>query len=419
MSVAEAIRSPAEFEEQLQKYLYERSEEGRAVRVGEKETSEQAAIVARYADLFSREQLAYLHEYEEQTSGDERERLYRLRKTCEGGLAAAELAAAQDEFENKILAARVTWKGEEMPLRSAQAKLAGLEDYTDREDLGALHADASATFNPDRLELLAKGEALEAELTGEPENVARNEEEKQISLRELEGVLAKTSAALDDTWARLRDRWFERLLGPKRDNLPSAFHSSYMRRLSPLESTYTKDRAVEVCMETLGLLGFDMEHDENIRLDLDDRPQKAPRACVIASDPPKVVHLITRAQGGLHDYQALLHEAGHALHYAGCDPDLPYAFRRISRDHALTEIYSYICEAITREPDWHAEYFDLSDEEARVNAEGTLFLESLLFRRYTAKLQFELGFWSNFEAAEVTSNDYATRLTSATGIRYP
>jgi hypothetical protein len=83
---------PAEYEERLQKYLYERSEEGRAVRVGEKETSEQAAIVGRYADLFSREQLASLHECEDQASGDERERLYRLRKTCEGGLAAAELA---------------------------------------------------------------------------------------------------------------------------------------------------------------------------------------------------------------------------------------------------------------------------------------------------------------------------------------
>ena len=418
MSVAEAIRSPAEFEEQLQKYLYERSEEGRAVRVGEKETSEQAAIVARYADLFSREQLAYLHECEDQASGDERERLYRLRKTCEGGLAAAELAAPQDEFENKILAARVTWKGEEMPLRSAQAKLAVLEDYADREELGALHADASATFNPDRLELLAKGEALEAELTGEPENVARNEEEKQISLRELEGVLAKTSAALDDTWARLRDRWFERLLGPKRDDLPSAFHSSYVRRLSPLESTYTKDRAVEVCMETLGLLGFDMEHDENIRLDLDDRPQKAPRACVIASDPPKVVHLITRAQGGLHDYQALLHEAGHALHYAGCDPSLSYTFRRLSRDHALTEIYSYILESITRVPAWHLAHFGLSDAEAAENANATHFFDLLLFRRYVAKLQYELGFWSRYNEVGGTPEGYAERLTNAVGLRY-
>ena len=75
---------------------------------------------------------------------------------------------------------------------------------------------------------------------------------------------------------------------------------------------------------------------------------------MIASDPPSVVHLITRAQGGLHDYQAFLHEAGHALHYAGCDPALPYTFRRLARDHALTEIYSYIVEAISREPGWHA-----------------------------------------------------------------
>ena len=123
-----------------------------------------------------------------------------------------------------------------------------------------------------------------------------------------------------------------------------------MRRLSPLESTYTKDRATEVCLETLTELGFDLAAATNIKLDLDDRPQKAPRACVIASDPPSVVHLITRAQGGLHDYQAFLHEAGHALHYGGCDPSLPYTFRRISRDHALTEIYSYIVEAISREP---------------------------------------------------------------------
>jgi hypothetical protein len=419
MSLAETVRSPAEFEERLQKYLYERAEEGRAVRVGEKETSEQAAIVARYSDLFSRAQLASLRECENEASdGDERERLYRLRKTCEGGLAAADLAEADDEFQNRILAARVTWKGEEMPLRSAQAKLAVLESYADREELGALQAEASAAFNDDRAELLAKGEALEADLSGEPENVARNEEEKQVSLRELERVLAEASAAVDERWDALRTKWFDRLIGTERDDVPSSFHSAYMRRLSPLESTYTKERSVEVCMDTLQKLGFDMENDENIRLDLDDRPQKSPRACVIASDPPKVVHLITRAQGGLHDYQAFLHEAGHALHFAGVDPSLPYAFRRLDRDHALTEIYSYILEAITREPGWHKAYFDLDDETAQENAEATHFFETLLFRRYVAKLQYELDFWSRYNEVGATPDGYADRLTSAVGLRY-
>src|SRR5205814_10422475 len=181
-----------------------------------------------------------------------------------------------------------------------------------------------------------------------------------------------------------------------RGSRPNSYHVAFLRRLTPLESIYTKEKAVPICMETLARLGFDLESEPNIHLDLDDRPQKSPRACVIPSDPPTLVHLITRAQGGLHDYQAFLHEAGHALHYAGVDPDLPYTFRNLSRDHALTEIYSYIVEAITREPEWHAQYFELSDEEAARNAEATSFLEAVLFRRYTAKLQFELDFWSRF-----------------------
>jgi hypothetical protein len=418
MSVT-SVRTPAEYESQLRRYLYERSEEGRAVRVGEKEVSERAEIVARYRDLFSREQVEALRAAEEETSdGNERERLYRLRKTCEAGVVAAELAEREDALENAILAARVEFKDEELPLRAAQAKLAVLPGYDDRERLGELSAARSAEFNDERLEVLRAGEELDAEISGQPEPVARNEEEKGISLRELEAALAQTNERSTDAYLLLRDRWFQRLLGPEREELPSSYHVSYLRRLSPLEATYTKERAVEVCMETVKRLGFDLENEPNIRLDLDDRPQKSPRACVIPSDPPTVVHLITRAQGGLHDYQAFLHEAGHALHYAGCDPELPYTFRNLSRDHALTEIYSYILEAITREPEWHAHYFGLSEGQARENADATTFLEALLFRRYTAKLQFELDFWSRFNENGGSPAGYAERLTEATGIRY-
>jgi hypothetical protein len=418
MSVT-VVRTPAEYESQLRRYLYDRSEEGRAVRVGEKEVSERAEIVARYRDLFSREQLDALRAAEQEAADDnDRERLYRLRKTCEAGVVSAELAEREDALENAILAARVEFKGEELPIRSAQAKLAVLPDYSEREELGEAAGDRSAAFNAERLEVLRAAEELEAEISGEPDPVARNEEEKGISLRELEAVLAQASERSTGAYVLLRDRWFERLLGPERAKVPPSYHVAYLRRLSPLESTYTKDRAVEVCMDTVKRLGFDLENEPNIRLDLDDRPQKSPRACVIPSDPPSVVHLITRAQGGLHDYQAFLHEAGHALHYAGVDPNLPYTFRNISRDHALTEIYSYIFEAITREPEWHAHYFGLSDEEAARNAEATSFLEAVLFRRYTAKLQFELDFWSRFNEDGGGPDGYEERLTEATGVRY-
>jgi hypothetical protein len=418
VSIAAVLR-PADYESRLQRYLFERAEEGRAVRVGEKEVSERAEIVARYAELFTREQLAALREAEKEApAGEERERLYRLRKTCEAGLIAAELAAREDALENEILAARVDFEGKRLPLRSARARLAVLPDYAARDELGRLANDLSATFNEQRLEVLRAGEELEAEVSGIEDPIARTEEEKAISLRELGQALAAASEAVETVYGQLRERWFERLLGPQREPQPSSSHVAYLRRLSPLESIYTKERAVPICMDTLTRLGLDLESEPNIKLDLDDRPQKSPRACVIPSDPPQIVHLITRAQGGLHDYQAFLHEAGHALHYAGCDPSLPYTFRNIARDHALTEIYSYIVEAISREPGWHARYFELSEEKAAENAEATIFTEALLFRRYVAKLQFELEFWGRFREDGGTPSGYAERLTAATGVRY-
>jgi hypothetical protein len=412
----QSILSATEFESRLQRYLFERSEEWRAVRVGEKETSEQADIVRRFADLFSREQLDSLRDAEEGEAGEARELLYRLRKTCESGLVSAELAEREDELENRQLAARVTFKGEEMPLRNAQAQLAVLPSYADREELGEIQAEASAQFNAERLELMHAGEDLAADYSGIVDPIERNEEEKAISLHALSKALKQASDAGTESFKGLRERWFSRLLGNDRPDVPSSYHTAYLRRLSPLESTYRKDRATEICLRTLEALGFDMNAQPNIKLDLDDRPQKSPRACVIASDPPTVVHLITRAQGGLHDYQAFLHEAGHALHYAGCDPDLPYTFRRISRDHALTEIYSYIVEAISREPEWHELYFGLTPEQARENAEATTFLEALLYRRYEAKLRYELDFWSRFNGDG--GDVYERLLTEATGIRY-
>src|SRR2546421_1519381 len=416
---ATAVRTPADYEARLQQYYFERSEEGRAVRVGEKEVSEQAAIVARYTDLFSRDQIEALRDAEHAASGEDRERLYRLRKTCEAGIVSAELAEQEDALENAILGARVTFRDEELPLRSAQARLAVLDSYSDREELGELERSESARFNPDRRTLLEERERLEVDVTGDPDPVRRNEEEKGISLRELEGVLLVASETTTAGFVRLRNRWFEKLLGPEREDMPSNAHVHYLRRLSPLETTYTKERAVQISLATTLALGFDMTAIPNIRLDTEDRPQKNPRACVIPSNPPEVVHLITRAQGGLSDYQAFLHEAGHALHYAGVDPRLPFTFRSISRDHALTEIYSYIFEAVTREPEWHALHFGLSEAQAAENAEATVFLEALLYRRYTAKLRYELGFWTAFaEERGGSERDYSTLLTEATGIRY-
>jgi hypothetical protein len=419
VSGIEQVYAVDAFEQRLDAFLQDRSEEARAVRVGEKETSEQAAIVARYADLFTREQLDALREAEAAAGSDERESIARLRLTCQEGIVTRELAEREDALENALLAARVPWDGKELPLRSAQARLAVEGEYTRREQLGAAALEVSAGFNDERGSLLADRNELETDVTGVADPVSRNEDEKGVRLRPILDAVDTARVESTPAWAPARERWLDRLLGAERDTMPSNAHVAWIRRLSPLEATYTKERSVEVCLATLAGMGFDLDAEAGIRPDLEDRPQKSPRACVIAADPPRVVHLITRAQGGLHDYEAFLHEAGHALHYAGCDPALPLSYRRLARDHALTEIYSFLLDSVSHEPAWHAEHFGLTDEVARENAEGARFANTLLFRRYSAKLGFELEFWLRFPEDGGTPDGYEERLTAATGIRYP
>jgi hypothetical protein len=416
---AATTRGADEFETRLREYLIERSEESRALRVGEKEVSEQSAIVARYADLFTTEQLGSLRvEEEAEASVDGRERLFRLRKTCESGVVTARLAPLQDALQNAELAARVELRGEQLPLRAASARMGTVPDYAEREELGAATWDVSAGLNDRRLELVRETEDLRAELSGEPDPVGRSEAEKGISLHELASALSTVSDGAAEVYDDLRKRWLDRLLGAARSPRPPSYHAAYVFRLTPLADLYTKERATEICLATLRNLGCDLGESGNIRTDLEDRPQKAPRPSVIASDPPTVVHLVTRPLGGLQDYQDFLHEAGHALHYAGCDPSLPFAFRALSRDYALTEIYSYVVQSIAREPGWHAAHFGLPPDRAAENAEAARFLDAFMFRRYLAKLQFELDFWARFRDDGGTPAGYAERLTDATGFAY-
>jgi hypothetical protein len=409
----------AAFAERLEAYGIERSEEARAVRVGEKETSEQAAIVARFADLFTRDQLRALEEAEAAVGGDEREAVARLRLTCQDGIVTLELAEREDALENGLLAARVQWDSDELPLRAAQARLAVERDYRRRDALGEAVLAVSSSFNDERRALLADRNELEAGTSGIDDPVARNEAEKGVLLRPILDAVDRARVASSAAFTPQRERWLDRLLGSERAETPSSAHMAWIRRLSPLESIYTKEQSVPVCLATLRALGLDLEAERGIRTDLEDRPQKSPRACVIATDPPRLVHLITRAQGGLHDYEAFLHEAGHALHYAGCDASLPLSFRRLSRDHALTEIYSFLLDSICGEPGWHAEHFGLSDALARDNADAARFSNTLLFRRYSAKLGYELDFWGRFRDDGGTPDGYEERLTAATGIRFP
>ena len=394
------------------------------MRVGEKETSEQAEIVRRYADLFSREQLEALA----------RGRGAARRATsasCSTGCArparAGSISARSSSARTSSRTAcsrrgsAFQRRGAAAAHRPGAARRARLATPSARSSARSRPRRAPA-FNPDRLELLSDGEELEAELSGIAERgrAKRGGEGRSRCASSRASLKRHERGARRRRYVPLRDRWFERLLGPGRAAVPSSFHIAYMRRLSPLESTYTKERATEVCLATLARARLrPRRRDPNIKLDLDDRPQKAPRACVIPSDPPSVVHLITRAQGGLHDYQAFLHEAGHALHYGGVDPSLPMRVpaaraRPCADRDLLLHRRGDLARARVARPLLRPLRRGGRARTPRRRCSSRR-CSSAATRRSSASSS---TFWSRFAEVGGTPDGYEEYLTAATGIRY-
>ena len=253
VSVA-AVRTPAEYEAELQRYLFERSEEGRAVRVGEKEVSEQAAIVAALRRTSSRAS---------RSTRSASRRMRRQATTASGstgcarrarpGSIAAELAERDDALENAILAARVPWQGEELPLRTAQAKLAVLAGL--RRARGARRAPGAEVGRVQRRAARAdprgrgaRGGAVRRARSGRAQRRRRSRSRSANSSARSPTRATRATASCE----RMRAALVRAAARPgARRRAELARTSRSMRRLSPLESTYTKERAVEVCMDTL------------------------------------------------------------------------------------------------------------------------------------------------------------------------
>jgi hypothetical protein len=147
---------------------------------------------------------------------------------------------------------------------------------------------------------------------------------------------------------------------------------------------------------SLADLGVDLRGQQNVELDLEDRPNKSPRAFCVPIEVPDRVVLVIKPQGGPDDWRALFHEAGHTEHFAHTSASLSVEERRLG-DNAVTEGWAMLLEHLTIDPAWLARRLDFPRPH-EFAAEGATQLLWLL-RRYCAKLQYEIEF---HQAPDVT-----------------
>jgi len=237
-----------------------------------------------------------------------------------------------------------------------------------------------------------------------------------LSGLDLYGFHTMTEKFLSDTDDMYREvlSWFaRRKLGIRPSDLEK-HDLSYLARLHEYDCFFPVDGMLEAILGFVRTMGIDPTVRGFIRFDIESRPAKSPRAFCSPVRIPEEVHLVIAPGGGIEDYQAFLHELGHALHFGHTDPALAWEYRRFG-DSSITEGYAFLFDHLVSNNHWLRRTLDVQANDDFIR--HAALIDLMMFRRYAAKLSYELLLHDGRPAAG-KERHYVQFLSEATRARY-
>jgi hypothetical protein len=401
------VLSPAELEayrEQADRFIAELDEEYYLHYAGHKESFDLTPIYERHAELTELERAKSL---EQSVEGARSRELWRF--ACEGYIGnltrehQERIAELEAELEAEV-------DGDKVGYRMLRPTISNEPDRGKRERLEL----ARNELTDEHLNsIYLEGHRRSHEAARELGRETYLDLYRRFGM-ELDELGDQCRALLDSTerlWEDIGDRFLRARAGV---GLDEAERWDVWRafRAPAWDSGFPADRMLPALETTLSDLGIDLKAQENVHLDVEQRPLKSPRAFCAPIEIPEKVMLVIQPIGGVDDWRALFHEAGHTEHFAHTSAELPMEERRLG-DNAVTEGWAAIFDHLTSEPSWLNRMLDFprADEFARESAAEELYF----LRRYCAKFLYELEFHAGADAADLQPL-YVELLTDAVKI---
>lgn len=368
---------------------------------GQKDRLELASIYDRHASLTTLEACDDLRE-----SGSTE--LWRF--GCEGYLG--NLTRTQEEWLSELEAGlEADVDGETIGYRMLRPAIANEADRDRRERLERARISLVGELNP----VLADAVEQTHEAAGELGGGTYRElyERFGFGLDQLGARCERFLADTEDLHVAAFDRLLRGRIGIGIDDA-RRWDVPRLLRATTWDSGFPAKGMVPALESTLQDLGVDLRAQRNVELDLEQRPQKSPRAYCFPIEVPDRIVLMIQPIGGLDDWNALFHEAGHAEHFAHTSSSLPFEATRLG-DNAVSECWAFLIEHLVSDPVWLTRRLDFGrpDEFASESAAVVLYFA----RRYTAKLLYELELHGNGDPERMPDR-YAELLTDATKVEY-
>jgi hypothetical protein len=363
-------------------------------------------IFERHAGLFQR---PTVDEVLALPPGDER--LPNLREFVVDGYLEQAAKELTEQIAARETSDTVEWDGEQLPYRAVSQRVMNEPDAARRRELDGRRALVTAAQNPLRQQ---RWETLytRAHELGFDTYVTLCEELGALGLADLRATMERFLLQTDGAYHERLERELRAM-----DVDPALAERSDLARMfrSPqFDAIFPRERMIAALRETLSGLGIDIDRQESVRIDAEERPKKSPRAFCSAVDIPREIYVVISPHGGQDDYRALFHEAGHAEHFAHVSADQPYAFRGLG-DNSVTEGFAFVLEHVVYSEPWLRRY--LAVEDTAGYASFARFHKLYFLRRYGAKLLYELELHTSGDA-RATGKRYADILTAHIGVRH-
>ncbi len=368
-------------------------------------------IYGRHATLFDVSAIERLRELAVGT-GDDAGQARALLAFAVREHLSAKVAALTERIVTSETSAVVMWRGEAIPYRSVWHRATEIGNRAERNALADSYVEAVEAINPIRGERLARVKQAVGELGYESVP-----------------AMVRATAGFDPRALAAEERKFLA-------ESETVYHAALRRHLAEIDieqgdaarvdldrvlrgagwdSWFPARGMVPALRRTLAGMGIDLDQQSSITLDLGHRVRKSPRAFCAPVRVPGDVRLVLQPRGGWDDYAALLHEAGHAEHFAHVAPDLPVAYRLLG-DDSLTEGYGLLFEMLLGDPAWLMEQTGMPEMEAVAFADFHAFWELAAMRWLAAKLLYELHLYSGADDA-IAREQYAGLLGLNLGVR--
>ncbi len=306
--------------------------------------------------------------------------------------------------------------GRSVSYQRAEIEIGNTADRRERLALDTARAAlVEAELAPLRLERFQREVDLVGAMEIAPDYNATFEALSGISLADLDRACRAFLRDTEDLWRELLAPAVKRSLGIPVGDLTRA-DALALFRAPQFDRAFPGDAMEPAVRKQMAEMAVDPDAGGRIRFDVGEREGKRARAFCAPVRVPDEVYLVLRPHGGQSDYMTLLHELGHAVHFAYTRPDYPFEYRWAG-DNSVTEAYAMLFDHLTQNRGWLARYTGLGrDLPSYLRAAA---LEELHFlRRYAAKLIYEVQLYGGRVPWRALPDLFVETLSAATTFQY-